>query len=241
MQPNQRDGDTMNPDTKAKGHAGPRAEENPGYEITDVNASGIAVFLAGLFGSVLVFFLFCFVMGKVINSAIEKSDGPPTKWNKLSAFSGAEANHGKRQDLTSNAAMQQQEYQQMTSAFPQPRLAIDDGNQDTADMHAREDLLLDHYSVSPGEQGSIRIPITRAMELIVQRGLPMNAQTAAQAGSEMAGEETPAVKAPLTSGFARTGPELDVMEARAQRMAYGKAEGGGGADTGTPVAEAVNK
>ena len=42
------------------------------------------MFLAGLFGFVLVFFVFCFVMGKVINSAIEKSDGPTTKWNKLS-------------------------------------------------------------------------------------------------------------------------------------------------------------
>ena len=224
MQPNQRDGDTLNPNPQAKGNAGPRHEENPGYEITDVNAGGIAVFLAGLFGSVLVFFLFCFVMGKVINSAIEKSDGPPTKWNKLSAFTGAEANHGKRQDLTSNAAMQQQEYQQMTSAFPQPRLAIDDGNQETADLHAREDLLLNHYSTAPDEKGSIRIPINRAMDLIVERGLPVNAQSAS-GETQMAGDAAPAVKAPLTSGFARTAPELDAMEARAQRMSYGKAEG----------------
>lgn len=229
MQPNQKDGDTLNPNPEPKGHAGPRADENPGYEITDVNAGGIAVFLAGLFGSVLVFFLFCFVMGKVINSAIEKSDGPPTKWNKLSAFSGAEATGGKRQDLTSNAAMQQQEYQQMTSSFSQPRLDIDDGNQATADLHAREDLLLNHYSEVPGEQGSIRIPITRAMELIVQRGLPVNAQSAS-GGTEMAGDAEPVVKAPLTSGFARTGPELDAMEARAQRMSYGKAESGNQAE-----------
>ena len=39
----------------------------------------------------------------------------------------------------------------MTQTFPTPRLDIDDGNQDTADLHAREDLLLDHYSISPGE------------------------------------------------------------------------------------------
>ena len=57
---------------------------SPGYEMTDVNVSGIAVFLAGLFGLVIVFFLLCFVMGKVINvCGIEKSDGPTTKWNKL--------------------------------------------------------------------------------------------------------------------------------------------------------------
>ena len=41
----------------------------------------------------------------------------------------------------------------MTSAFPNPRLDIDDGNQATADLHAREDLLLDHYSTNPGDSG----------------------------------------------------------------------------------------
>jgi hypothetical protein len=202
-----------------------RDPESPGYEITDVNAGGIAVFLAGLFGSVLVFFLFCFVMGKVINSAIQKSDGPVNKWNQATLVSGGPTANGKRQDLASNAEMQQREYQQMTSVFPQPRLSIDDGDQETADLHAREDLLLDHYSTAPGEQGSIRIPITRAMELIVQRGLPVNAQ-AASTEPLMVGDSRPVVEAPLTSGFARTGHELDVMEARAQRMAYGKAESG---------------
>lgn len=201
-----------------------RDAESPGYEVTDVNASGIAVFLAGLFGSVIVFFLFCFVMGKVINSAIEKSDGPTTKWNKLSAFAGAETTNGKRQDLASNPEMQQKEFQQMTSTFPEPRLDIDDGNQATADLHAREDLLLNYYSVTPAENGLIRIPISRAMELIVQRGLPVNAQ-AAVATTEMAGDEKPVVQAPLTSGFARTGYELETIEAREQKMSYSKAEG----------------
>jgi hypothetical protein len=202
-----------------------RDAESPGYETTDVNAGGVAVFLAGLFGFVLVFFVFCFVMGKVINSAIEKSDGPPTKWNKLSAFAGAETTDGKRQDLASNPEMQQKEFQQMTSTFPEPRLDIDDGNQATADLHAREDLLLDYYSSTPAENGSIRIPISRAMELIAQRGLPVNAQVAA-ATTEMAGDEKPVVQAPLTSGFARTGYELEAIEAREQKMNYGKAEGG---------------
>ena len=69
----------------------------------------------------------------------------------------------------------------MTSTFPEPRLDIDDGNQATADLHAREDLLLNNYSVDPSEGGTIRIPIARAMELIAQRGLPVNAQGAAAA------------------------------------------------------------
>jgi hypothetical protein len=196
--------------------------DHPGYETTDVNAGGVAVFLAGLFGSVLVFFVFCFVMGKVINSAIEKDDGPTTKWNTQSDFAGAATTNGKRQDLASNPEMQQKELNQMTATFPQPRLDIDDGNQATADLHAREDLLLNNYSVVDGT--TVRIPISRAMDLIAQRGLPVSAQGGAPT-TEMAGEEKPVVQAPLTSGFARTGYELEVIEAREQKLSYGKAEG----------------
>jgi hypothetical protein len=197
-----------------------RDSEHPGYEVTDVNANGIAVFLAGLFGSVLVFFVLCYGIGILINGGIKKEDGPVTKWNRASTFAGPA--DGKRQDLTSNTAMEQQEFQQMTSTFPEPRLDIDDGNQATADLHAREDLLLNNYSVVPGEGESIRIPITRAMEIIAQRGLPVNTQ-GSTATVEMTGDEKPVIQAPLTSGFARTGYELQVIEAREQKLAYGKA------------------
>ena len=199
-----------------------RDTESPGYEVTDVNANGIAVFLAGLLGSVFVFFFLCYGLGILINNGIKKDDGPLTKWNRLSTFAGPATPGAKREDLTSNAVMQQREYQQMTTTFPEPRLDIDDGNQATADLHAREDLLLDNYSVDPAEAGLIRIPISRAMELIAQRGLPVNAQAQTTA-VEMAGDEKPTVQAPLTSGFARTGYELQVIEAREQKLSYGKA------------------
>ena len=95
-------------------------------------------------------------------------------------------------------------------------------NQATADLHAREDLLLEHYSSDPGEPGTVRIPIERAMELIAQHGLPV--ATATTTAPLMAGDTKPEIQAPLTSGFARTGYELDVMEARAQRLSYSNAE-----------------
>jgi hypothetical protein len=202
-----------------------RDADHPGYEVTDVNAGGVAVFLAGLFGSVFIFFLLCYGLGVLINGGIRKEDGPTTKWNTLSAFAGAETTNGKRQDLASNPEMQQRELNQMTSTFPEPRLDIDDGNQATADLHAREDLLLNNYSVAAGAAGTIRIPISRAMEIIAQRGLPVSAQ-AGTAAVEMVGDEKPTVQAPLTSGFARTGYELETIEAREQKLSYGKAEGG---------------
>ncbi len=68
-----------------------RDSEHPGYEVTDVNVNGIVVFLAGLFGSVLVFFLLCYGLGTLINGGIKNEDGPTTKWNSGTGFEGRRA------------------------------------------------------------------------------------------------------------------------------------------------------
>jgi hypothetical protein len=198
--------------------------EHPGYETQDVNVSGIVTFLAGLAGSVIVFFFFCFAMGKAINYALVKHDGAPDKWHSSMNTIGETPRGEKREDLASDATMEQRQLQQMSQAFPMPRLEIDDGEQDIADLHAREDLLLNYYSSSPDlPAGAIRIPIERAMQLIVQRGLPQ--APGPQQATLMAGETIPTVTAPLTDGFARTGYELETIEAREQKNAFNRAEG----------------
>jgi hypothetical protein len=196
--------------------------DHPGYEVKDVNIGGIVTFLAGLAGFVVIFFFFCFVMGKAIDYALAKHDGPSDKWHADEMKMGSSPT-GKREDLTSDATMEQRELQQMTQIFPTPRLETDDGEQDLADLHAREDLLLDNYSSSPDlPVGTIRIPIGRAMQLIVQRGLPQAPQ--AQPEQLMAGDAPPLVQAPLTDGFARTGYELQTIAAREQKNEYEHAE-----------------
>ena len=192
--------------------------EHPGYETTDVRVTGIAVFLAGLFGTVIIFFVLCYGIGILINNGLKKQDGPVSKWTNEAGMAPA----GKTGDMTSNTEIEQKQLAQITSNFPQPRLDMDDGNQATADLHAREDLLLDHYSTVDGQPGTIRIPIERAMELIAQRGLPVAAPTA-NAGETLAHAAPPVVQAPLTDGFARTGYELETIEAREQKMDYGNA------------------
>jgi hypothetical protein len=197
--------------------------EHPGYETQDVSVGGIVTFLAGLSGFVLIFFFFCFAMGKAINYALVKHDGEPDKWHQ-SVNLGATPRGDKREDLTSNATMEQRQLQQMTQVFPTPRLETDDGNQDISDLHAREDLLLNYYSSSSDlTAGTIRIPIDRAMQLIVQRGLPQ-APASQQQSALMAGETAPMVTAPLTDGFARTGYELQTMEAREEKNDFNRAE-----------------
>ena len=194
------------------------AAAHPGYEVEDVNTKGIAVFLAGLFGTVIIFFFFCYGLGGVINTRLQKYDGPATKWTITSGAVPA----GKGNNLASNPEIEQKQLQQIVSTFPGPRLDIDDGNQATADLHAREDLLLEHYSLVDGQPGTIRIPIDRAMELIAQRGLPVATQ-ASTAPDNVAHAAKPEIQIPLTTGFARTGFELTTIEAREQQMNYGKA------------------
>jgi hypothetical protein len=207
-------------------HPSPKRDsEHPGYETQDVSVGGIVTFLAGLAGSIIVFFFFCFAMGKAINYALVKHDGAPDKWHSNLSAIGATPRGEKREDLTSDATMEQRQLQQMTQVFPTPRLEIDDGEQDLADLHAREDLLLNYYSSSHDlPAGTIRIPIERAMQLVVQRGLPQ-APASQQPTTLMAGESAPTVTAPLTDGFARTGYELETIEAREEKNEYNRAEG----------------
>jgi hypothetical protein len=194
----------------------------PGYEASDVSASGIAVFLAALMAFVVVFFIFCYGMGKVINNQLVERDGPPNKWNTVQSPSGEVP-----KAMASNPAMEQQQLQQLTQRFPTPRLQTDDGNQELADMHIRESLLLDNYSWIDRGQGRVRIPIDRAMMLIAQRGLPVLAnpgspqvgipnygETPEGAPMEANGSDVVIPVAPLTNGFAPTGYEQELAVSR---------------------------
>ena len=76
-----------------------------------------------------------------------------------------------------------------------------------------EDLLLENYSWADRSQGKVRIPIDRAIQLLAQRGLPV--APAVEQAPLLTGEQRPANSVPLTSGFARTGYELDAAAALA--------------------------
>jgi len=202
-------------------HPEPKIDaEHPGYETQDVNVSGIVYFLGGLLLSVGLFFVLCFYMGKVINYSFAKDDGPQDKWHAPVLVGGQAAPANSRENLASNPEMYQRELQQGVSRFPTPQLSSDDEQQQTADLHAREDLLLDNYSTDAS--GTTRIPIDRAMQLIAQRGLG-SAPASAAPKTLMVGDSEPAIHGPLTSGFARTGFELDTMEKRDQQNKYKQA------------------
>ena len=198
--------------------------EHPGYEVTDVNAKGVVVFISGLLGFLVVFFILCYAMGKAINYGLLKQDQDTASHDPLSAPS-PQAVQKRGESLENNPEQEQKSAAAIAQSFPTPRVPTDDDNQETADMHAREDLLLEHYTASnpaDGPAGTIHIPIERAMQLIVQRGLPTAGAQVSTVQTSLTGDKQYAAAAPLTNGFARTAYELDQMEGREQRLGAGE-------------------
>ncbi len=198
-------------DEEPLGSHGPKPEEidaSAGYEQSDIRVTGIVVFLTSLAIFVAVCGVLTYGMGKLINAWMNKEDGPNTKWTKS-------VDVRQLGNLPNNPELQHK-MAELTQQFPTPRIQTDDGNQDVADLHQREDLLLDNYSwvdaSQRGAQAKVRIPIERAMELIAQRGLPVAPAVPEQA--LMAGDTRPTLSVPLTSGFAPTGYEQDEVAAQ---------------------------
>lgn len=187
-------------------------DASQGYEQTDAKVSGIVVFLASLAIFVLFSFGLSYGIGKLINAKMTKDDGPASKWSKT-------ADVRELGNLPNNPEMQNK-VAEITQQFPEPRVQTDDGNQDIADLHAREDLLLNHYSWVDKSQGKVRIPISVAKQLILQRGLPV--APAVEKAQPLTADAEPTVTAPLTSGFARTGYEQEQTRLAAAESKQGK-------------------
>jgi hypothetical protein len=203
-----------NHDDEAKhGSHGPdEVDASAGYEQADIRVTGIVVFLVALGIFVAVTGVLCYGIGKIINAGMDKEDGPNSKWTRT-------ADIRQLGNLPNNPEMQNK-VAQLAQQFPTPRLQLDDGNQEIADLHAKEDLLLNNYSWADPSHTKVRIPIEQAMALIAQRGLPVAA--AQENATLMTGDTKPVVKAPLTNGFARTGYEHDQALAEEIEDARGK-------------------
>jgi hypothetical protein len=195
--------------------AGPAHEEidtSAGFEQADVRVKGIVVFLISLGVFVAVTGGLCYVIGMWLNGILDKQDGPNSKWTKTAEI---------RQlgNLANNPAMQSKVYE-LTQQFPTPRLQEDDGYEEIVQLHAREDILLKNYSWVDPSHTKVRIPIDQAMIIIAHQGLPV--ATATDQTPLLTGEIKPAVKAPLTNGFARTGYEQDQGKGEEMEDARGK-------------------
>lgn len=121
---------------------------NPGYQTTDVNPSAIWIVAAGLVVSVVLVFV-------VITSLFHFLQHRDVAAQKRSAIDRV---------TTAVAATRPQ--------FPAPRLQVAP-QIDLAELRAREEAELNSYGWIDRKAGIVRIPIERAMDLLVQRGLPV--------------------------------------------------------------------
>jgi len=214
-------------------HTNPDHEQMPeevdaskGYEASDVRVSGILVFLTAMAVFGIVTALLVYGIGKVLNTQMARQDGPVSRWSHTVDLHDL----GR---LPSSPELESR-YAAVTQQYPTPRLQNDDGNQDLVELHAREDLLLDHYSWVDASKGKVRIPIDRAMDLLTERGLavvPVKVDAKSKTGASskavamtdgrtdveigqppllLTGDERPVVSVRLTNGFARTGYEQEL-------------------------------
>lgn len=141
------------------------------YERQDLKVSGILYFLLGL----VVVTVICLLALRGFYAFLEhreKASQPPV--NPLVTNAPAD---------TRKLPVDYKEY--LKGNFPDPRLEIDERTQ-LNDDRLREERTLRSYGWADEKAGTVRIPIERAMDLIVQRGLPVRPQGAAN--------ESPAAK-----------------------------------------------
>ncbi|HZP05418.1 MAG TPA: hypothetical protein VFB43_10995 [Terracidiphilus sp.] len=199
-------------------HKNDQVDASLGYEPTDVKITGILVFIVAMGIFVVVTAVLCYGIGKVFNARMNKEDGPNSKWTQT-------VDVRQLGNLPSSPALQNK-MAEITQSFPTPRVQLDDGNQDVADLHARENILLNNYTWIDQSKGTVRIPIDRAMEIIAQHGLPV--APAAEMQPLMAGDSRPVVTMPLTNGFAPTTYEQDQAAIQAATAVRSEPQGSPG-------------
>jgi hypothetical protein len=87
---------------------------------------------------------------------------------------------------------------QAAHEFPTPQLQVND-TAEMAEEIAQENAKLTHYQWVDENQGVVRIPIDKAMQLVLQRGLPARAAGEAQVAAPPATKPTKPVAKPAAA------------------------------------------
>ena len=148
-----------------------------GFEQVDLSSSAVLYFLAGLALVGLVVYLIVFGMYRFLDR-YDAAHQPP-----LSPMATPQADT--RAVTHENA-----------ETFPQPRLEENERTQ----LHSfieDQDRKLATYDWVDKDRGTVRIPIDRAMELIVQRGLPVHPEGASSGQSSAAKNSETKTSAPV--------------------------------------------
>ncbi len=150
--------------------------KHDGFEHEDLSPSSVFYFLAGLALLGLVIYLLMFGMYRFLDS-YAKVHQP--------ALSPMVTPQADTRTMT----------QENTQTFPQPRLEEDERTQ-LRQFIEDQDRKLATYDWVDKDKGTVRIPIDRAMELIVERGLPVRPEGASSPQNSVAQSSAPQTSAP---------------------------------------------
>jgi hypothetical protein len=152
-----------------------------GHETRDISISGVVVFLVGLAFSFAVVYVLLVGVFKYANHYLDEKDkkaGKQNPWVQQEIDRDAAARAGldrklKTQGIEPNAFIQEESAAiDRVKRFPQPRLQDDDVREMEA-LRASEDAQLNNLYYTDKEAGKVNIPIDQAMQMVVQRGLPV--------------------------------------------------------------------
>jgi hypothetical protein len=128
-------------------HPEQRAAAEPTYERNDVNVRGVLVFGLGL---VLASAVILLLMWWLLNALTVREAGQDRPPSPVAVRPGE-------------------------SVPPEPRLQVSPSH-DMGELRAGEEALLHSYGWVDRQAGVVRIPIERAMQVLLERGLPTRAR-----------------------------------------------------------------
>ena len=148
---------------KHSGHAG--------YERKDIGVGGVFAFLVGL-AAVLVI---CFFLVQGLYSGLESYfAGKQPAVSPLATNVPKDTRKLPREYKSDAESTDYEKYLQQN--FPAPQLETNERTE-LNKVRLREENVLSTYDYVDKNAGTIRIPIDRAMDLLVQRGLPVRTQS----------------------------------------------------------------
>src|SRR3954469_16192879 len=162
-----------------------------GHETSDVNIRGILAFGAFLVFSAIVIHVLLWGLYRYLDKEAEERNPPPNPMMQQQP----EAKGTMMQSSSMTAEKESQTVQRLTATFPEPRLQVDD-TRDMNRMRQDQNQQLKEYQWVNKETGKVRVPVDRAMELILERGLPNvpAGKTAAPEGQGINVVKPPVVK-----------------------------------------------
>ena len=150
---------------------------HPDYERRDFGVGGVLYFMAGL---AIAGLLIHFVIAGLYRYLEKHSDAQQRAVSPLVTNPVRDTRTLPPEFKTDSEGMDYQKYLQKN--FPTPQLEIDERTQ-LDKIRLSEEITLNTYDYVDKDAGTVRIPIDRAMDLLVQRGLPTRTQSTESAAA----------------------------------------------------------